>query len=106
MDHVLFASLDDLPLNIRQRSVVEKVGKWMSFLDTGPDLRGEFFNCIEDGLSELIRLFPLQFPVEHLAHITASPPKTDVILVVDHRILNGCESGVCFRGARGIVPES
>ena len=72
----------------------------------GPGLRDQLSNRIEDGLGELIQLSPLQVPVEHLTYITASPSKANIVLVVDHCVLNSCESEARFRGVGVIVPES
>ena len=54
--------------------------------------RGQISNRIEDGRVEFVRPFSPQSPVEDFAHISASPPKLDVILIVCHRVLGGCES--------------
>ena len=50
-------------------------------------LRGEIPDSVEDGLGELVQSSPLQSPVEDLANVSAGPPKLDVILIIDHRVL-------------------
>ena len=65
----------------------------------GSGLRGQISNCIQDGLVESIQLFPLQSLVEHLARVTTSPAKINVILFIGHRVLERRESEVCLRGA-------
>jgi hypothetical protein len=54
--------------------------------------RSQISNRIEDGLIKFVRSLPLQPPVEYLTHIPAIPPQINVILVVGHGVLDGCES--------------
>ena len=61
---------------------------------------------IEDGLVEFVHSSPLQSPVEYLTHVTADPPKVDIVLVVGHRILESLESEACVLEAGGDVLES
>jgi hypothetical protein len=87
-----FTLLDDLLLDPRQGSAI---GKWITQrAHRWFDSQSQFSNRIQDGLVELIQPSPLQSSVEHLTHVTASPPKVDEILIVGHGVLERRESEV------------
>jgi hypothetical protein len=89
---ISFTLLDDLPLDPRQGSAI---GKWIARRAyRWFDSQSQISDRIQDGLVELIQPSPLQSSVEHLTHVTASPPKVDEILIVGHRVLERRESEV------------
>ena len=107
VDGIPFTLLDDLPLDLGQSSATESISELVaSGARFRPGSRSKLSNCIEDGLVELIQLPSFQFPVKHLAYIAASPAKVDVVLVVDHRVLDGRESEVGPHRVGGNAPES
>ena len=64
VEGVPFTLLDDLPLDLGQRSTIDNGGKWITpraHYRSGS--RCQPSNRIEDGLVELIQLSSLQFPV-------------------------------------------
>ena len=88
MYRIPFALIDDLPLDIGQSSIIENVGKYISWRGHYRNgSRSQLRNRVEDGLVKLIQSPSLQFSVEYLAYISASPSKVDVILIVSHRVL-------------------
>ena len=105
--HIPFTLLDDFLLDPGQSSADRDVIKW---LNAGArywfSLPGQTSNRIEDRLVEFIQAFPLQSPVEHLTHVTASPAKVDEILIVGHRILERCGSEDHSQTIVGNVPVS
>jgi hypothetical protein len=102
-DYVSFALLAHVPLHLDHGSAV---GTLVSGLvarrpHRWSDSRSQISDRIEGGLVEFVQLFPLQSPMEHFAHITAIPPKVDVILIVGHCVLDSGESAVHLRRAGG-----
>jgi hypothetical protein len=84
-----------------------EVGKWITWCTHyWSGSRSQLSDRIEDGLIELVQLSSLQFPVEYLECITASPPEVEVILVVGHRVLDRRESEVRLHRVIENVPES
>ena len=84
-----FTLLEDIPLDLPQGSVIEDVSVWITqHAHRWFDSHSQTSNRFEDGLVELIQSSPFQSPVECLAHISASPSKVNVILVVCHRVLD------------------
>ena len=92
-DCVPFALLADLPLHIGDGSGIDK---WIAqrHLRLSSGSRSQIPNRIQDGLVELVQLFPLQPSMEYLTHVTAIPPKVDIIPVVGHCVLNRYQSAV------------
>ena len=102
-----FTPLDDLPLDLGQSSAIENVSSWVTLgARHRPGSLSELSNRTEDGLVELIQLPSLQLPVEYLTHVTANPAKVDVVLIVGHSVLEGCESEVRLHRVGGNTRES
>lgn len=66
--------------------------------------RSQVAYCYEHGLIEFIQLSPLQPSVEDLAYIAAGYPKLDVILFIDHRVLDECELEVRHHRVMKSIP--
>ena len=97
-NHIPFILLVNLPLDLGQGSAVEDISKWTAQRDNWwAGSRSQTTNCIEEWLVELIQSSPFQSLVECLAHISASPPKVDVVPIVGHRVLDRRESDVLLR---------
>ena len=106
VDRIPFTLFDDLPLDLDQSSAIEDVGKRIAVrAHCQPGSRSQPSNRIENRLVELFQLPSLQFPVEHLAHISASPPEVDEILIIGHRVLERCKSAVCQLHEEGTCPN-
>ena len=100
-----FILLEDLPLDLGHGSTIEtlpsgSVGVHIQCCGS----RSQISNRIEDGLVKLIRLSPIQSPVECLTYIGASPPKLEVPLIVGHCVLDKPESQAHFRGVGETYP--
>ena len=83
-ERISFALLHYPPLNLGYGSAVETSAR-NARCQSGS--RSQTPNCFEDGLVEVIQIFPLQSSVERLAYSTTIPPEINVILVVHHCVL-------------------
>jgi hypothetical protein len=107
-DYIPFPLLIHLPLHLGHGSAIHSTSKWVTLHPyRRPGSRSQIPNRTQDGLGELVQLFPDQPPVKHLAHVAAIPPKVDVVLIVSQGVLDARQSAVCIRkGVGGNVPES
>ena len=93
VDHVSLTLLDDIPLDLGHgsaRDVTIWNTRYSHYRFGSPS---KLTDRTYDGLAECVQRCPLQSPVKNFTHLTASPLKVDVMLIIGHRVLSCVSHG-------------